>query len=502
MHQRLFPAALLFLLTILYEIPNGSANPQKTVLEVGSRSQLFIEREVVFDARGVSFTFHPARKVSREPLLKPDQPCEGKSVQLYGTVLYDADEKIFKMWYLGARSDYFSREVTFYATSRDGIRWDKRHRGTIESDNGKPHNAVADCLLASVMKDPHDPDPSRRYKMVCYQYDRGYCSMVSADGLHWRDTGPGTILPMSYVEDVITACWSDTHQRFVVFAKQCMPVMGRRRRTMWTSFSHDFAHWSEARPAIVADRRDDFGSRIRSEQVRPLLKYPDNPSVMRAEIYGMGAYAAESCLIGFPWIFTATLNVPNYGNQDGPMEVQFAVTRDLKEWQRPFRQPAIELDQPGRWDGGMLCTASYAFDHQDEVRLYYFGSSHTHGPVDQTERKYRTGIGLATWQKDRFVSADGPPGGATLTTVPLEFSGSRLELNANVKPQGKIVVELLDLSLRRLGHWPASQSVVGDDLRHVVKFGEVQDVSELAGKPLILRFHLVDAQLYAFAFRE
>ena len=86
--------------------------------------------------------------------------------------------------------------------------------------------------------------------------------------------------------------------------------------------------------------------------------------------------------------------------------------------------------------------------------------------------------------------------------MPLEFSGSRLELNANVKPQGKIVVELLDMSLRRLGSWPASQPVVGDDLRQVVKFGDVQDVSELAGKPLILRFHLLDAQLYAFAFRE
>ena len=407
-----------------------------------------------------------------------------------------------KMWYQGSTSAYFDREVTFYATSRDGIHWNKSHQGSISSNQSKPHNAVADCLIPSIMKDQHEPDPSRRYKMVCYEYDRGYCSKVSADGLPWQETGPGTILPISYVDDVVTACWSEPHRSFVVFAKQATPAMGRIRRTIWTSISHDFVHWSKPQPAIVPDRRDDLGSRIRSEKARPLLKYPDNPNVMRAELYGSGVYVAESCLIGFPWIFTATLNVPKYGNQDGPMEVQLAVTRDLNEWERPFRTPVIEPGRPGRWDSGMLFCASYAFDYQDEVWLYYCGTSYTHGPIGDDPEKYKQGIGLVKWQKDRFVSADGVAEGATLTTMPMQFSGERLELNANVKPGGRIVVELLDLSLNRLASWPASDAITGDSLRHVVNFDQRSNVSALAGQPLVLRFHLHDAELYAFAFRQ
>ena len=489
-------------------VPLASARPQKTVVDVDSKSQLFIDQELVYDAKGVSFTLHPGRKVSDRPLVKVDQPCEGSHVQMYGSVLYDSDEKLFKMWYLATASDFFSRETTFYATSRDGIHWDKSHQGTIRSNNDKPHNAVTDRLLASVMKDPHDPDPARRYKMICYQYDVGYCAMVSPDGLSWKEASPGTILPISYVEDVICACWSKTHQKYVAIFKQTMPVMGRGRRSLWSSTSHDFVHWSKATPAIWADRRDDYGTRIRAGKAGPLLNYPNNPNVMRTEIYGSGLYVGESCLIAFPWLFSITTNVPKVGNQEGPLEVQLAVSHDLEHFQRPYRTPIIKPGQPGEWDSGTFSTAAYAFDHNDEVWLYYSSSNLTHaspswyGVKDKHSHEVQTGIGLVKWRKDRFVSADGPKEGAVLTTVPIHFSGKRLEINANVKSGGRIVVELLDMDLQQLATWPASEPIGGDDLRHIATFAGKDNVADLVGKPLLLRFHLYDAQLYAFAFRD
>ena len=367
---------------------------------------------------------------------------------------------------------------------------------------------MTDRLLASVMKDRQDPDPARRYKMICYQYDMGYCTMFSPDGLHWKEANPGTILPISYVDDVISGCWSEMYQQYVVLFKQAMPVMGRRRRSLWISTSHDFAHWSKAAPALWADRRDDYGTRIRAAKARPLLNYPDNPNVMRTELYGSGFYAAESCLIAFPWLISITTNVPKFGNHEGPLEVQLAVSRDLEHFERPYRTPAIEPGQPSEWDSGTFSTAAYAFDHQDEVWLYYSSGNYTHGAPrwygvkNKNAPEYQSGIGLVKWHKDRFVSADGPASGGILTTVPIQFSGQRLELNAGVQPQGRIVVELLDLSLKRLASWPASDPVRGDDLRHVVTFGEKTNVADLVGQPLVLRFHLYDAQLYAFAFRD
>ncbi|MBM82052.1 MAG: hypothetical protein CMJ78_15890 [Planctomycetaceae bacterium] len=359
--------------------------------------------------------------------------------------------------------------------------------------------------MPAVTKDARDKDPARRYKMVCYVLDRGYCSMVSPDGLRWKFTSDGQILPISYVDDVITACWSDRHETFVAFAKQTTAVMGRARRTVWTSISHDFENWSTVKKALVADRRDDLGSRVRAEKVRPLLDFPDNYNVMRTEVYGTGAYSAESCMIAFPWMFTATMNVPGFGNQEGPIEVQLASSRDLVRWSRPFRTPVIEPGKPGDFDAGMVITFANAFDHGDEVWLYYHGNHRTHGAPGTPgydPKKNKTGIGLAIWQKDRFVSADGPASGADLTTVPIQFSGRRLELNAKVKKGGSITVELLDLALKRLKDWPKSAPITGDSLRHAVTFGERNDVSKLARRPLVLRFHLKDAELYSFAFRE
>ena len=131
-----YPILVMFFLSGW--VPIASARPQKTVVDVDSKSQLFIDQELVYDAKGVSFTLHPGRKVSDRPLVKVDQPCEGSHVQMYGSVLYDSDEKLFKMWYLATASDFFSRETTFYATSRGpycirpcypGI-WPGVHRGS------------------------------------------------------------------------------------------------------------------------------------------------------------------------------------------------------------------------------------------------------------------------------------------------------------------------------------------------------------------------------------
>jgi hypothetical protein len=109
---------------------------------------------------------------------------------------------------------------------------------------------------------------------------------------------------------------------------------------------------------------------------------------------------------------------------------------------------------------------------------------------------------LVTWKLDRFVSVDGPAAGGSLTTVPVTFSGKRLEINAATRPGVAVVVELLDAGGRLLEGFPPSQPLSGDALRNRVMFGDKEDVSALAGKPVTLRFRIADASLYSFAFRD
>jgi hypothetical protein len=72
-------------------------------------------------------------------------------------------------------------------------------------------------------------------------------------------------------------------------------------------------------------------------------------------------------------------------------------------------------------------------------------------------------------------------------------------LNATTSEKGSIVVELLWLDGKQLAK---SLPITGDDLRHKVAWESSIDLASLAGKPIVLRFAIADAQLYSFAFRK
>ena len=185
-----------------------------------------------------------------------------------------------------------------------------------------------------------------------------------------------------------------------------------------------------------------------------------------------------------------------------------AFSRDLVHWERPFRTPCISRNDMTVWDRGFFMSTARALRVRDEIWLYYDASNFTHGApavfkAENTGRgtTAKQGIGLARWKLDRFVAAGGPRDGGSLTTVPIVFNGERLEINAAVKPGGRIRIEVLDPAGRPLQGFGASDPFTGDNLRHTVTWSGQTAVARLLGKPVTLRFHLEDAQLYSYAFR-
>lgn len=406
---------------------------------IGTEPQLFLDRVLVRSAERVSFTQHAAEKHPLNPLVKADRPWEGWRLEIYGNVIYDAQEKLFKMWYLGEAPNYFgpspdgpsADNPTLYATSTDGINWKKPLVGTIPAANGSRHNAIlAATHLASVIKDVDDPDPSKRYKMICYIHDprpsRGYHTMVSPDGIRWTQFSTHPICPGG---DVITGYFDERRRLYVALAKIETMFRGYRRRVFYLITSTDFVAWTPPELVLYPDLRDDAGSLARIEEVRYALDVADDPRLMRTEFYGIGFYPLEACTVGFPWVFTINNNA-RYGNQEGPFELQLAVTRDLKNWERPFRLPCLIRGQPGEWDSGLFVTQSRAISVGDEVWLYYGGSNYIHGTPciyrsQGTGRgtKYTGSIGLAKWKLNRFVSVDGGVERGTLTIIPRRLLG-------------------------------------------------------------------------------
>ncbi len=496
--------ALVFSLLVLLIASQGFAFEQASPFDVGDRSQLFIDKVLVRDTERVAFTLHPARKHPANPLLKADKPWEGWRVELYGNVIYDEQEKIYKMWYLGEETETFPAYAAYYATSKDGIQWEKPLVGTAKAPKYPKHNVVAPgVILPSVMKDCEDPDPKRRYKMIGWNQNVHQAhTWVSPDGLNWTLNSEKAVWSSA---DVITGYYDKRLGKYVAFIKINRVVRGHERRVFWVMTSEDFETWTEPRLIISADLRDDASSLARIEQVRPMLDRPDDPKLVRTEFYGVGAYPAESCTVAFPWIFTVN-NEARYGNQEGPGEVQLAVSRDLVEWERPFRTPCIPVGAVGEWDSGFFCTQSCALRVGDEIWLYYGGANYTHGNpclyrAENTGRKteFTGSVGLAIWDYDRFVSADAFSEGGSLTTVPVVFDGNALKVNANVK--GSLTVSLLDAAGKPIPGFEASDVTKGDNLRHAITWNGKADVSALVGKPVVLRFDMTSAELFAFAFR-
>lgn len=487
--------------------PKSAVSP----VQIGSTTQLFVDQLLVRSAENISYRLHEARKHPGNPLIKADQSWEGWRIGLYGNVLYDEERKIFRLWYTSDVSAEFPNFAVLYAESDDGIAWQKPLIGTIDDAHGsRHHNAVLnDSHLPSVMKDDRDADPQRRYKMIAYIHkDKpvgGPHAFVSPDGLHWTQVSKE---PICRSNDVITAYFDEQRQLYVAFPKHSTAVRGQVRRCFAMSSSRDFISWTSPRYVFTPDLRDDAGSLARIEEVRAQLDVPDDPLLMRTEFYGIGVYPTSSVTLAFPWVFTIN-NKARYGNHEGPSEIQFATTRDLETWERPFRTPIVPHGKPGDWDCGFLSTQSRALRVGDEIRLYYDGGNYTHGSPclyreEGTGRgtKHTASIGLATWRLDRFVSADGSSDGGTLVTVPIVFTGQRLELNAAAsKPGAVITVEFLDAAGKPDAAWSVSDPVTGDSLRHVVTWKGKSDVRALAGKPVSIRFTLREAALFAFTFQ-
>ena len=141
---------------------------------------LFVDDEGVQDHPGFHRKVQRPQPVQQEPVLRADRPWEGNSIQLWGSVLYDEEEKHFKAWYYAINQDLYMRGVQgyfmCYATSRDGVEWEKPELGIVSCEGSSANNIVYPPPGVEhgidpwgVIKDPWEEDPARRYKMGMYQ---------------------------------------------------------------------------------------------------------------------------------------------------------------------------------------------------------------------------------------------------------------------------------------------------------------------------------------------
>ena len=489
----------------------GDANGQALGVghDVGRDVQLFVDDELIESKEGVVRRVEPAM-TRREPVLLPELPWEysgdSRRIYLYGTVLYDPIRQDYRMWYLGRMdkdhehsipSLYKPRKVgerdakgrsfagddigdlTLYATSQDGIQWDKPSLGLHEFDGSPANNIMLDLHGASVLYDESAPDPKNRYKMI--GFERRYRSIFayySEDGIHWKEYSGNPVVKRRN-EGVFNVCFDQVQRRYLGYGLVRNAASGNKR-VVQVSTSSDFENWTEPRVILRPDAIDDEWVSREGQQ---------------GEFYGMTVFPYGRMFLG---ILHVLRNIgPGPGNPtDGPIDAQLVYSRDGLTWHRSEdRTPVIPRGPEGSFDGGMIMmTGVRPFVHGDEVIAYYTASKTSHGALLKDKLM---SIGRASWRLDRFVGLDAGQNCGTVETVPLRMPAGQLEVNADAAG-GAVKVEVLFADGRVQPGFSGDdcRALTGDKIRHLVRWNGA-DLSD-AHQPLRLRFRLQRAKIYSF----
>ena len=164
-------------------------------VKLGSRKSLFLDDDIIQDLQGLTRELNQPIKHPGNPILKPDEAWEF----FHGTsVHYDEEEKIYKMWHGVQKGQIMESGSLGYATSVDGLNWERPKLGLFEWGGNKENNVVFPPLkwaTYGVIKDLHETDHAKRYKALFHfctedMADMGYyqpvCAAYSPDGIHWN----------------------------------------------------------------------------------------------------------------------------------------------------------------------------------------------------------------------------------------------------------------------------------------------------------------------------
>ena len=511
-------------------------------LKIGGHRQLLLDDYVIAERINVRREFNQVKKLESNPIIKCDKPWEtgeGGYIERM-TLLHDEKEGLLKMWYEGWRTyhDRGEERVLGYATSKDGLQWEKPNLGLVQYEGSKDNNLVPMTEgdrhgPRFVELDPNEKDPTRRYKNLMWGPNRNWIPKYSADGFNWK-SDPSSLTGMTYEDDCIPATWDPQADRWVFYRRV------RKEESKVTAGKGPYSN----RIIRLAGISVSEGPTIEKWHPKTKSYVPFLPDELdAAEAKRIGALWGEFySMIGWPhqgiWLggvecLWRTVDYVDESGRlstvDGPENMHLVWSRDLISWQRKNdRVPLIPLGPPGAWDSGMIYGMARPVAMGDELWIYYDafdchhycpswfgdvprfkaieakGAAKGKVPLHSHPWNAKTAaIGLAKLRLDGYAHLESDDVTGIVTTKPLVFSGKGLGINA-AADGGQIRVEILDEAGQPIAGFSRDDSdpIVGDSVRHTATWegGAPDDLSPLKGRVVQLRFVMNRAKLYSFWF--
>lgn len=439
-------------------------------------SDCFAEEKIFFAFDDHSIPWQHNLKVTLVPATKhPGNPVLRRGAEgapdyghaaLYGTVIKEGGK--FRMWYLAMSQRKIERgqapgywRPMCYAESTDGVQWTKPELGLVEF-NGNTKNNI--CLVEgepvsltkvddflSVLPDPADPDPARRYKAayiahVPYDDIRGGMSKVgtreriicatvcatSPDGLRWKVVGdrPANAEGERFEVSSLYRFGDFYYSTGQLIAPWSWRADGSDAgRTMLAYRSPDFVKWSQAKAIAF----------LRPGQLT-------NPPVKGQQTHmGAGLWNRGNVLVGLYGQWQDAAEPPPKGASHllgVHVDLGLVVSNDGIHFREPVGDfKVISRGAEGEWDDVALLQG-HAFVNEGDKTMIWYSHWDTGAGLKNMD------IGLATLRRDGFghLSRMRPEnvGHFVTTTFPVG-KDTRVDLNVDgIAPDAPIAVQLLD----------------------------------------------------------
>jgi len=459
------------------------------------KKSLLVDSRVVDSVENAHLALGVVEKHPANPLFGEQHEWEARFDNLSPNVIWDQDTQMYRCWYSPfiidqrttstprekrASQNYMAvrparREMgVCYAESKDGIRWTKPSLGRVEFNGSTANNLVARRQSeAGVFKDPRDPDPARRYKMVTH-IPGSMAVRFSPDGIAWSEAvacpeieSPG--------DTHSNALWVPELERYVLFTRlrsksragvavpDNLPEDVANRlahsiRTVGRSESADFVHWTKV-----------------TEVFRGLEA--------TRQTYAMPVFAYAGIYFGLVAMFNTEADV---------VDCELAWSPDTVRWERVCGgTPFIPRGKPGTYDCGCIYGAASPVLKDGKLQIYYLGANGFH-------TSWREGsLNLARLDIDHFAGykhdSCSTPG--RIKTREAVMDSTELKVTADCRA-GSLVVNVLDTGGRRVAR---SKPIHSNAIDARVEWNNVADLRRLANQRLQLEFELRGSHLFSFS---
>jgi hypothetical protein len=503
-------------------VPYLQNPPAVILIDVGR--QLFVD-DFLIEHTTLARQYHLAEYVADNPVVKPDKPWEKDYTPTFsGGVWHDPQDQQFKMWYSTRAGKHYH---IAYATSTDGIQWDKPALDVVPGTNivlPFDHNA------SLVWLDQEEKNPQRRFKMTVTPYLRdahyvisGMLLFFSPDGIHWTESGAGTSWCLdrsTFFRNPFRDVWVYSLKWIVygaaIGADGLLRIEERTGKDWWHGCARCLCYrehpdiaaglgWPAGRAPGSTTDTDFLNHLLEKAAVRwtsaDFLDPMRNQTTRRTgtmaneshqpELYNLDAVAYESLMLGLFTIFHGDGD-GTPGSHEHMNDVTLGYSRDGFHWYRPDRRAFLGVSQRrGDWNwsnvesagGGCLIVGD---------RLHFYASGASASPKVKT-------TGLATLRRDGFVSLDAGSEAGVVVTRPVKFGGRRLFVNADTR-NGSLRVEVLTRGGQVIPPYSKENCIAvrADRTLAEVQWRGVDDLAALAGRPVRFRFILENGRFYSF----